>query len=250
MQLQIHHQKDIKEVSEFWNTTAEWRLTYFEKLKQQPDSSLSEPIRLEKEFVLAEENRIHELVRNSCTILELGCGVGRSLFTVMTRWRGKKFYGIDIAAGQLRAFRRQIQIRNLSNGLPIVANATHLPFFDSSFDLVLVCNQTFGNFLGDDRISCLREMRRVLCNKGKIMIGRFTRIEFAYDCYQEWSVKCNYVDLQTGFVSLEHYNSLWQRECDTNAILADFGFQLTHSVKAGLGFINTYEKETQVFPPG
>jgi tRNA G46 methylase TrmB len=72
-------QKDRQTVSEYWDTTGEWRLHYFENLKRTPDEQLNPVLRAEKEFALTEERVLNGLLREAKSVLELGCGVGRSI---------------------------------------------------------------------------------------------------------------------------------------------------------------------------
>ena len=111
-------------------------------------------------------------------ILELGCGHGGiSCFLALNG--GKQVYGLDINEYNLRIaseFRKNIGSRLGVKDIPVQfinQNAHHLDFTDDFFDLIIADN-VFEHF--DDNISVLKECKRVLKPKGKIIVPSFPSI--------------------------------------------------------------------------
>lgn len=236
-------QKDIKSVSEYWDTTGEWRLNYFENLKKTPDEKLNSVLRAEKEFALTEESVLKSLLSESKSVLELGCGVGRSIINEIANNPEVSFVGIDLSPCQIKLFQEQINSRNLKNARAYVSNVDGMNWLDEKFDLIMMCNHTFGNFLGETREKCLNEMCRLLHGNGKIMVGGFTNISIAEQCYKEWNIEIEHIGYESGFFQLKNYNSYWQKQDETNNEFLNHGFYCVNSVENTLGFVNTYGKQ-------
>jgi ubiquinone/menaquinone biosynthesis C-methylase UbiE len=238
----IFVQKSNNEVSAFWDTTAKWRLTYFTQLKETPDTSLSPALIAEKEFVILEEQTIERLVKDAANILELGCGVGRSILPFIQKYPQKRFVGVDFAKGQINLFNEQLRKSEANNAQGFVASVDDLSCLTMKFDLVLICNHTYGNFFGDTRKGCILEMYRLLSFDGKLMIGNFTNVDIAEECYREWNVEVESIDTKTGFIKLKHYNSFWQNEQDFSDELEQGGFLCRETKYAKLGFVKIFSK--------
>lgn len=234
-------QRSNREVAAFWNGTGPWRMTYFDWLVQTPPDSLAPALRMEREFVIREQDVVDREIDRSHTVVELGAGVGRSLLPALRRGLVRRVIAMDIAERQIALFREVAAGEMLlRRALPIVADVGSLPLASDGTDLVLVCNQTFGNFLGDTRTAVVEEVRRVLSRRGRLFVGGFTNVHVAHDCYAEWDVGVKSIDVETGFCRLEHYNSLWAKEADISALMARHGLVLESSHHASLGFMNVY----------
>lgn len=233
-------QKDEAAMAAFWNSTAEWRTTYFLDLCARDPATLPVCLRLEREFVLAESEAIRSEMATAEHVVELGCGVGRSLLPAIASEPDKHFIGIDLAATQIARFSAALDSLTGTNARALVADAANLPLPNDSADLVLICNQTIGTFLGAKRHKILVEVGRILRPGGRLFIGGFDRIGVAAACYAEWGVPVEELDVPRQFVQLEHYNSWWQPECGVTAFVARYRFATVVARRAGLGFLNTY----------
>ena len=192
--------------------------------------------------MIAEENFMADLIESATAVLELGCGVGRSILPFIDKYPDKYFVGVDIAPYQISLFEQQIRQRNATNVHALVADASDLHSISDKFDLVLICNHTFGNFLGEKRIGVLNEIDRLLTDNGVLMIGGFTNLGMAEECYHEWGVKIQNIDYTSGFIELEHYNSFWQSEESVMRELLDFNLLCKRTRYIKLGYIKAFQK--------
>ncbi len=94
-------------------------------------------------------------------ILDVGCGNG-NLFTLLPENK-YELYGVDFSQNMIIEAKSKCRNATFS-----VADAEMLPFDDDSFDIV-VCNASFHHYIHPDRV--LEEMRRVLKDGGKLLIG-------------------------------------------------------------------------------
>lgn len=103
-------------------------------------------------------------------VLDLGCGPGVSAFVLAERLgRGATLTGIDFAAGMIERANRRLREHDppLANVRFEQADATDLPFEDSSFDLAV--GHSFLYLVREpDRV--LREVRRVLAASGRLVL--------------------------------------------------------------------------------
>jgi len=99
-------------------------------------------------------------------VLEVGCGTGRILTILAKKCRrivgiDKEKVMVDISKDKLKKS-RNVEIYK--------QNAKRLKFPDNCFDFVLCMANIFGN-LGRDKLSVLKEMKRVCKSSGKIIIS-------------------------------------------------------------------------------
>ena len=101
-------------------------------------------------------------------ILEIGPGTG--YYTLdLAQWIGDgKLDLLDIQPEMLEHTMRKVRSRGLTNVSSSQADATNLPYEDSSFDAVLLVT-VFGEIPDGD--TALREVRRVLKPGGRLIIG-------------------------------------------------------------------------------
>src|SRR5215469_27533 len=102
------------------------------------------------------------------TILDVGCGGGRTINTLAGKAASGKVYGIDYAKGSVaasRAYNREL----VAKGRVDIREGTvsNLPFAPNQFDLVTAIETQYywPNLPGD-----MREIQRVLRPGGKLMI--------------------------------------------------------------------------------
>ncbi len=99
-------------------------------------------------------------------ILDIGCGTGRLLKLLGTRFPQVDLTGLDLAENMLR----QAAERLPSSVCLVQGDAEQLPFADASFDLV-VSSSTFQWL--DPLAACFNEVRRVLCPEGRFVFSLF-----------------------------------------------------------------------------
>lgn len=111
----------------------------------------------------------HLKIDNDTLLLDAGCGAG--LFSYMAIEKGAQVIGIDAAPGLLEVARK----RNPQNNF-MEEDLEALPFGDNSFDIVTGFNsfQYAGDFS-----NALREAKRVLKNKGTLVIGIWDKPELS-----------------------------------------------------------------------
>jgi SAM-dependent methyltransferase len=233
-------QKPLHNTLGLWNSTFHWRATYFDDLCNTDPSSLPECLQAEREFVIAENEMIHRSVSAHERVVEFGCGVGRSVLASIRRYPGKFFAGIDYAPNQILLFHKEIVRGRHHNAAAILADVGATPFRDGSFDCLLICNQTFGTFLGETRRSALREVQRLLAPGGTFLIGGFTNLALAEECYSAWNIPLEWIDSKRRLVSLGPYMSLWQDEAGVIELLASSGFALKERRSVKLGFVDAF----------
>ncbi len=100
-------------------------------------------------------------IRNSLA-LDVGCGPGT--FSRLLVKRGFKVCAVDFSEEMVRAAKERTEDKSIDYR---TAEVCKLPFFDNYFDVV-ICSGVFQHVY--DYKKALREMRRVLKNKGLLVI--------------------------------------------------------------------------------
>ncbi|HEX5340574.1 MAG TPA: malonyl-ACP O-methyltransferase BioC [Gammaproteobacteria bacterium] len=101
-------------------------------------------------------------------VLDLGCGTGHQLHTLSRRYPRAQLLGLDVAMGMLSAARRR---QGWFRRKPLVcADALHLPFAATSFELVY-CNLMLQ--WCDDLDQVFGELRRVVRPHGLLLFSSF-----------------------------------------------------------------------------
>lgn len=119
-----------------------------------------------------EEKWLIKNVKKDSSILEVGCGDGRSLKQLLPIT--KNLVGIDHDKTAVDLAKKNF--KNNSEVKMLLQNAKKLKFKDNSFDFV-ICMTTFANF-GKDKFRILKEMKRVVKKKGFILISVFSEDAF------------------------------------------------------------------------
>lgn len=126
-----------------------------------------------KKWFEKEEKYLLKHITKDSSVLEIGCGNGRSISDILPIT--KNITGIDHNQEAID------EVKNNFSKYPnlnfLKADATNLPFDDKSFDFV-ICMVTFAN-LADKKFLILDEMKRVLKNSGHIIVSVFS--ENAYE---------------------------------------------------------------------
>jgi SAM-dependent methyltransferase len=92
-------------------------------------------------------------------LLEIGCGEGGNLYHL--RGQGRLRVGLDFSAAKARFASRNAEAATLC------ADATHLPFADGSFDVILIRDLLHHVH---DRVAVLRQAARVLRQGGRLTL--------------------------------------------------------------------------------
>ena len=96
-------------------------------------------------------------------LLDVGCGTGNVLMKLNTN-DDLNLYGLDISEKMIQTARK-----NLGNKVELkVGDSEYMPWEDNCFD-VIVCNASFHHYPNPEKV--LLEMKRVLKNKGTLIIG-------------------------------------------------------------------------------
>jgi len=103
---------------------------------------------------------IEEIDYLNLNVLDIGCGVGDLLSTLLTR--GLQCYGIDLSIFALRVARSRVKNADL-----IQADARFLPFRFNSFGVVL-CSEVFEHIRREDQ--AVEEIHRVLAGNGVTIV--------------------------------------------------------------------------------
>ena len=107
---------------------------------------------------------INRIMRaNPKKVLDVGCGTGNVLMKLSSN-EELKLYGVDISESMIKTAKK-----NLGNKAELkVGDSEYMPWEDNSFD-VIVCNASFHHYPNPEKV--LLEMKRVLKNKGTLIIG-------------------------------------------------------------------------------
>lgn len=99
-------------------------------------------------------------------VLDVGCGTGTHL--ALYRQAGCEVHGIDLSPAMLERARRR-----LGEGVDLqVADAVHLPYPDSCFDIVVAAT-ILHELDAQTRAEALAEMRRTLASGGGVLVIDF-----------------------------------------------------------------------------
>ena len=119
-----------------------------------------------------EQEYLERNISKNSSVLEVGCGDGRSIFDLLPMT--ENITGIDHDEKAIQEIsRRFIDYPSIKF---IKADVEHLPFENDSFDYV-ICMTSFANF-SEKKFQILEEMKRVLKDGGQIIISVFSQNAF------------------------------------------------------------------------
>jgi len=127
---------------------------------------------------------------NNNKILDCGCGTGELLLNLKDKavLNGKNLFGIDFSENMLKEARKKLG----KNVTLKKADAHDLPFPDNYFDFV-ISTEAFHHYYNQSIV--LREMKRVVKKKGKVLIvdiNFFLRpIHWLFEKFEPGCVKVN-----------------------------------------------------------
>ncbi len=104
-------------------------------------------------------------------ILDIATGTGDVALQTFKRHKKSLIVGVDISLPMLQAAARKDKNRHIHL---INAQAEYLPFKNDSFDVATIA---FGIRNVPDKAKALNEMRRIIKNKGKLLILEFSHIQ-------------------------------------------------------------------------
>jgi ubiquinone/menaquinone biosynthesis C-methylase UbiE len=129
-------------------------------------------------------------------VLDVGCGTGALLYEAWDHYPQAQFYGVDPVEEMLGIARKRLpESIELRRGW-----AEELPFGNKEFDVVVSCNMF--HYVRHP-IEALREMRRVLCDGGTLVIT-------------DWCADyrfCRMCELYLRLFTSVHVNVYREREC-------------------------------------
>ncbi|HEX7575133.1 MAG TPA: class I SAM-dependent methyltransferase [Candidatus Methanoperedens sp.] len=108
-------------------------------------------------------------------IADLGCGTG--FFSIPVARRVKKVFALDIQEEMLDILREKIKKEKITNIEVILSGESSIPLSDKSVDILLMAN-VFHEL--EDRLSLLKEAKRVLKMNGRLMIIDWKKMEMDF----------------------------------------------------------------------
>jgi ubiquinone/menaquinone biosynthesis C-methylase UbiE len=136
-------------------------IDYWERVLQSPTSSYGELFESERKYLL-------EHITAGLNVLDIGCGEGRNMRTILERTR--QVVGIDNDGKAVED--AQKHFLNIPTVKVLNASAAKLPFDDQTFDVV-----TFLMILPNldkSKDVVMSEIARVLKNSGRVILSTFS----------------------------------------------------------------------------
>lgn len=203
------------------NKKGKKNIDYWERVLRKPTSAYAELFRRERDFLL-------QNIEVDDVVLDLGCGDGRNIRTVLERTMCVVGLDNDVKAIQ------DVKNRFGQNSYPefVCGDIIKLPFEKESFD-VSVMFMVFYN-LQKKKMMALREVYRVLKRKGILLIDTFseTALKERMKIYKRVNVLIDSVDTH-GKVTMEN----------GGIVSEQFSLDEMRDMLAGSGFtIEKYEK--------
>jgi len=138
---------------------------YWEKVLQDPTPAYKQLFEAEKQYLTAH-------IPSNSSVLDVGCGDGTTIQTILPITRN--IVGIDNDVKAVEDAR--LKLSSTPNVKIVLADALKLPFEDKTFDVVLHM-MTLVNF-ERNKVTVLQEMSRVLKDGGKIIISVYSEHAF------------------------------------------------------------------------
>ena len=230
----------------YWDSTGDWRLTYYSELAKRDVNTLSIIEKAELELDILEMYKTESILkcRSKGLFLDIGCGVGRQILELSRKWNGMKFWGIDISPYQIKILNSIVYEKSIDNVYGIVMDAAHVGDLKNRFDIVTFYNNSFGCLSSIQQIECLNTLNSIIVPDGILLISCFERLDLIKQSYSEWGFPHAIIDYSTGIADLGEYKSNWK----TKDIFLPFfarnsEFSLEDSDESGLGTVYIFRKK-------
>ena len=105
-------------------------------------------------------------IENLNSILDFGCGCGRTLMWLAKSIPGKEFYGTDVDGSSIRWCRTNLPFATFSNNAPLPPTA----YQDATFDLVYAVS-VLTHLNEDYQLTWLAELHRILKPGGRLLLS-------------------------------------------------------------------------------
>ncbi len=138
---------------------------YWEKVLEAPTPAYQELFDAEKQY-------IKQNIPLDATVLDIGCGEGRNMQSILENT--PNVYGIDMDPKAVEDARKRFE--GTDTVQVVCASATELPFKDETFDTVTFL-MILPN-LEENKLSAIKESARVLKKDGKLILSTFAETAF------------------------------------------------------------------------
>lgn len=136
-------------------------IDYWEKVVKNPSLTYKKLFEQEKDY-------LRKNINNQDIVLDVGCGDGRNILSIVDI--AKKIVGIDI--DEKAIFDAKENLKDYHNVEIVLGSAFELPFEDKEFTKVIL-SMTLVNF-NDYKTKALKELKRVVTDNGKILISVYS----------------------------------------------------------------------------
>ncbi len=143
----------------------ETNIGYWEQVLKAPTPAYQELFDAEKGYIL-------ENIPQNAFVLDIGCGEGRNMASIMQNTRN--VYGVDNDQKAVEDAKKKFE--GIDTIQVIRASAVELPFKDETFDVVTFL-MILPN-LGGSKSSAIQESTRVLKHDGKLILSTFAETAF------------------------------------------------------------------------
>ena len=125
-----------------------------------------------KQLFIAEKDYIRKTITKNSIVLDIGCGNGRTLNSILDITQN--LFGIDNEEKAVENTRKNLKL--IPNAQILLGDVRKLPFENKFFDFI-ICVDSFVNF-GEYKFKALEEMKRVLKDDGIIILSVFSEDAF------------------------------------------------------------------------
>lgn len=229
----------------YWDSTGDWRLTYYSDLSNKDESKLTKVEKSERDLDRLEKRLTYELLKSTSNskLLDIGCGVGRQILEFSERYPSKNFVGVDISKYQIELLTKIITENQVQNVTGITMDAAEISDIGEEFDIITFFNNSFGCMDSRQQICCLNSFDKILASRGFLLISCFDRMELIEESYKEWKLPPVSIDYSNGIVDLGEYKSNWK--C-ADIIIPYFGkhseIYCSYKEQAGLGTVYIFQR--------
>lgn len=234
-------------LTRYWDSTGDWRLNYYNDLHLRENESLTKIEKLELDLDRKEFEILEKLINRKSInrIIDIGCGVGRTLKNFILKYPDKNFVGVDISEYQIKLFNDQIREMNVNNIKAFVMDASNINELKEPFDLIMFCNNSLGCISENGRKTCISQIASLLNTNGIVFVSSFDKIDIAESCYKEWGNRIIQLNRQEEFVELDYYRSYWKSKQSLIDEFVRVGLYNTYYCSAGLGGIYLFSKSEE-----